>query len=62
MASVISAGHGLQMPPLQQLYQDVNTTKAEVKILADDVSELNDMIMEINNISRGPPGENKGIY
>ena len=50
---------------LQQLYQDVNTTQSQVRVLADEVSRLttaqstiSDMIMEINNVSRGPPGEN----
>ena len=56
---------GSQMPPLQQLYQDVNTTQSQVRILTDDVSGLtavqstiSEMVMEINNVSRGLPGEN----
>lgn len=47
------------------LLSAVNTTQSQVRILTDDVSGLtaamstiSNMIMEINNVSRGPPGEN----
>ena len=55
---------GMQMSPLQQLYQDVNTTQSQVRVLADDVvgltvaqSTISDAVMEISNVSRGLPGE-----
>ena len=51
------ASAGTQELPLRQLHQDVNITQLQLSIMADKITELTDMITEINNISRGPPGE-----
>ena len=51
---------GTQVPPAAVQQEDMNVTGVEVRVhvLEDDVSRLTDLIMEINNVSRGPPGEN----